>query len=151
MATTFALYTAVQIVVPMGIRPHLAATDRTTVPIEPGGAPISVQDGARQIVAHLEEVPGAWVTSQQTLNAAGQPALVPPSFGDCLKTESGPPTMQQVEGCVADLGAQGYQQQVTYQPAGNFWALQWAETGLYLGLALALAGFCAWWIRRRLT
>ncbi|MCT4353785.1 transporter [Streptomyces sp. Je 1-79] len=151
MATTFALYAAVQVVVPMWVRPHLAATDRTTVPIEPGGAPISVQDGAEQIIAHLEEVPGTWVTSQQTLNAAGQPAAVPSSFGDCLSTESGPPTLQQVDGCIADLGAQGYKQQVTYQPAGNFWALQWAETALYLGLALALAGLCAWWIRRRLT
>jgi hypothetical protein len=151
MATTFALYVAVQVVVPMWIRSHLAAPDRTTVPIEPDGAPISVQDEAGQIIAHLDEVPGAWVTSQQTLNAAGQPAPVPSSFPDCLRTESGPPTLQQFERCIADLGALGYKQQVTYQPAGNFWALQWAETGLYLGLALALTGFCAWWIRRRVT
>ncbi|WP_276324198.1 hypothetical protein [Streptomyces sp. RFCAC02] len=40
---------------------------------------------------------------------------------------------------------------MTYQPAGNFWALQWAETVLYLGLTLALTGFCVWWIRRRVT
>ncbi|MEV6247959.1 transporter [Streptomyces sp. NPDC051742] len=151
MATTFALYTAVQIAVPMWIRSQLAAVDRTIVPIEPGGAPISIQDGAKEIVAHLEEVPGAWVTSQQTLDAAGRPAPVPSSFADCLRTESGPPTLRQVEGCVADLGALGYKQQVTYQPAGNFWALQWAETGLYFGLALALTGFCARWIRRRVT
>ncbi|MEU6886907.1 transporter [Streptomyces viridosporus] len=150
MATTFALYAAVQISAPLWIRPHLAAPGRTTVPIEPGGAPISVQEGARQIVAH-PEVPGAWETSQQTLNAAGQPAPVPSSFADCLHTESGPPTLQQFEGCLADLGALGYRQQVTYQPAGNFWALQWAETGIYLGLALALTGFCAWWVRRRVT
>jgi hypothetical protein len=151
MATTFALYAAVQIMVPMWIRSHLAAPDRTTVPIEPDGAPISVQDEAGEIIAHLDEVPGAWVTSQQTLNAAGQPAPVPSSFPDCLRTDSGPPALEQFERCIADLGALGYQQQVTYQPAGNFWALQWAETGLYLGLALALTGFCAWWIRRRVT
>ncbi|MCF2532198.1 transporter [Yinghuangia soli] len=151
MAATLALYAAVQIAVPIWIRPHLAAADRTTVPIAPDGAPISIQDGAKQIVAHLEDVPGAWVTSQQTLDAAGQPAAVPSSFADCLRTEAGPPTLQQVDRCVADLGALGYQQQVTYQPAGNFWSLQWAETGLYLGLALALTGFCAWWIRRRVT
>ncbi|MFF1308182.1 hypothetical protein [Streptomyces sp. NPDC058307] len=151
MATTLVVYAAVQISVPLWLRPHLAATERTTVPIEPDGAPISIQDGARQIVAHLEEVPGAWVTSQQTLNAAGQPTSVPSSFADRLGTESGPPTLQQTDGCVADLGALGYKQQVTYHPASNFWALQRAETGLYLGLALALTGFCAWWIRRRLT
>ncbi|CAL9560669.1 hypothetical protein SUDANB1_04625 [Streptomyces sp. enrichment culture] len=151
MATTFALYAAVQIVVPLWIRSHLAAPDRTTVPIEPDGAPISVQNEAGEIIAHLDDVPGAWVTSQQTLNAAGQPAPVPSSFPDCLRTESGPPTLEKFERCIADLGALGYQQQVTFQPAGNFWALQWAETGLYLGLALALTGFCAWWIRRRVT
>ncbi|MFF5768580.1 transporter [Streptomyces tanashiensis] len=151
MATTFALYAAVQISVPMWIRTHLATAERAIVPIEPGGAPISIQDGAKEIVAHLEEVPGSWVVSQQTLNAAGQPAPVPSSFADCLHTVSGPPTLQQFDRCVGDLDALGYQQQVTYQPAGNFWALQWAETGLYLGLALALTGFCAWWIRRRVT
>jgi hypothetical protein len=150
MATTLVVYAAVQISVPLWLRPHLAATDRTTVPIEPGGAPISIQEGAQQIVTH-PDVPGAWLTSQQTVNAAGQPVPVPSSFADCLRTESGPPTLQQFDRCLADLGARGYQQQVTYHPASNFWALQWAETGLYLGLALALTGFCAWWIRRRLT
>ncbi|MFF9011576.1 transporter [Streptomyces sp. NPDC014870] len=151
MATAFALYAAFQIAVPTWVRAHLASADRTTVPIEPGGAPISIQDDAGQIIVHLEQTPGAWVTSQQTLNAAGQPAAVPSSFADCLQAKAGPPTLQQFEGCLADLGALGYQQQVTYQPAGNFWALQWAETGLYLGLALTLTGFCAWWIRRRVT
>ncbi|MER7908418.1 ABC transporter permease subunit [Streptomyces sp. NPDC096068] len=147
MAATFALYAAVQIAVPTWIRAHLAATDRTVVPIEHGGAPISIQEDAKRIVAH-PEVPGAWETSQQTLDAAGRPSAVPSSFADCLRTESGPPTLRQFDGCLVDLGALGYRQQVTYQPAGNFWALQWAETGLYLGLALALTGLCVWWIRR---
>ncbi|MGI5423162.1 transporter [Streptomyces sp. CA-179760] len=149
MATAFTLYAAVQIVVPLWIRPLLAAPDRTNVPIETG-TPISIQGDAEQIAVHLE-APGAWLTSQQTLNAAGQPAPVPSSFADCLHTESGLPTMQQIDGCVTDLGALGYKQQVTYQPAEHFWALQWAETGLYIALALALTGFCAWWIRRRVT
>jgi hypothetical protein len=37
---------------------------------------------------------------------------------------------------------------VTYQPASRYWLLQWYETAIYLALALALAGFCFWWIRR---
>ncbi|MFD7966247.1 ABC transporter permease subunit [Streptomyces zaomyceticus] len=148
MATSLVAYIAVQLTMTMWVRSQLAAADRTTVPIEPGGAPLSIQDNADRIIAH-PEVPGAWVTSQQTLDAAGEPVAVPSSFADCLRTESGPPTLQQVDGCIADLGALGYKQQVTYQPAGNFWALQWAETGLYLGLAVALSGFCVWWIRRR--
>ncbi|MFH8576792.1 hypothetical protein [Streptomyces zaomyceticus] len=42
----------------------MRARARITVQIDPNGAPISIQDGAKQIIAHLEEVPGAWVTSQ---------------------------------------------------------------------------------------
>ncbi|MEU5289519.1 hypothetical protein AB0G97_36825 [Streptomyces sp. NPDC020755] len=126
MATMLVVYAAVQVTVPMWVRPHLVAPDQTTVPITTG-IPISIQEGAKQIVAH-PEVPGAWETSQQTLNAAGQSSSLPSSFAECLRTESGPLTPQQFDGCIADLGAQGYQQQVTYQPAGNFWALQWAET-----------------------
>ena len=41
-------------------------------------------------------------------------------------------------------------QAVTYQPASRYWPLQWAEMSIYLVLALVLAGFCFWWIRRRL-
>jgi hypothetical protein len=35
--------------------------------------------------------------------------------------------------------------------ARRYWALQWYETGIYLTLALALAGFSLWWARRRLS
>jgi hypothetical protein len=38
---------------------------------------------------------------------------------------------------------------VTYQPANRYWTLQWGETAVYFAAALALAGFCFWWIRRR--
>jgi hypothetical protein len=40
---------------------------------------------------------------------------------------------------------------VTYQPASRYWAFQWYETGIFIGLALLLAAFCVWWVRRRLT
>ncbi len=40
---------------------------------------------------------------------------------------------------------------LTYQPASRYWAFQWYETAIFLGLALLLAGLCFWWIRRRLT
>ena len=40
-------------------------------------------------------------------------------------------------------------QTVTYEPASRYWPLQWYETGIYLALALALAGLCLWWIRPR--
>ncbi len=52
--------------------------------------------------------------------------------------------------CLNALARLRLQQAVTYQPASRYWSLQWAETSLFLGLALLLAGFCFWWIRRRL-
>jgi hypothetical protein len=51
--------------------------------------------------------------------------------------------------CFAKIGQLGYRQQVTYQPAGRFWAFQWYETTIFVVLAVALAGVCFWWIRRR--
>jgi hypothetical protein len=39
---------------------------------------------------------------------------------------------------------------ITYQPASRFWSLQWYESGIFLGLAIVLSGFCFWWTRRRL-
>jgi hypothetical protein len=38
---------------------------------------------------------------------------------------------------------------VSYQPASNYWPLQWAETGMFLVLALALAQYCLWRLNRR--
>jgi hypothetical protein len=35
-----------------------------------------------------------------------------------------------------------FQQTVTYEPASRFWAFQWYETGIYLALAVILAGLC---------
>jgi hypothetical protein len=36
-------------------------------------------------------------------------------------------------------------------PADHFWPLQWAEAGIFIAIAVLLAGFCFWWTRRRLT
>ncbi|MEI5032009.1 hypothetical protein RB201_01250 [Streptomyces sp. S1A(2023)] len=41
------------------------------------------------------------------MNAAGQSSSLPSSFAECLRTDSGPPTAQQFDGCIADLGARG--------------------------------------------
>jgi hypothetical protein len=40
-------------------------------------------------------------------------------------------------------------QELTYQPASRYWALQWLETAIYLAGALLLSGLCFLRIRRR--
>ncbi|MGA5452086.1 transporter [Streptomyces umbrinus] len=138
MATTLAVFAAVQTAMPLWIRPHLSAPVQVTLPFTKAKPTSIGVDAVREVDF---DQPGSWVLSQQTVNASGHPAVLPSEFADCTSFPD----------CVAVLTKSGYQQQVTYQPAGNFWSLQWAETGIYLGLALGLAAFCAWWIRRRLT
>ena len=96
--------------------------------------------------------PGAWVIANETLDpAAACPAPCPSWVGDC----GGPPGLAQLgaqqTACFARLADLGYRQRVTYQPAGRYWALQAYETAIFLALALALIGFCFWWLRRRLS
>jgi hypothetical protein len=45
----------------------------------------------------------------------------------------------------------GLRQDLTYHPADHFWPLQLAEAGIFIAIALLLAGFCFWWTRRHLT
>lgn len=39
----------------------------------------------------------------------------------------------------------------SYLPAHDFWALQLAEAGLYVGAAALLIGFAVWWTRKRIA
>ena len=52
--------------------------------------------------------------------------------------------------CVTNLSAT-FHQTVVYQPASRYWPFQWAELGVFIALAFALAAFSAWWIRHRLA
>jgi hypothetical protein len=53
-----------------------------------------------------------------------------------------------MQACVSTVG-KSYHELITYQPAGRYWPLQWAEFGLYAAMALLLGAFCMWWVRRR--
>ncbi|NEB04962.1 ABC transporter permease subunit [Streptomyces sp. SID13726] len=138
MAVTLAVFAALQVAMPLVVRPHLATPVQVTLPftqVEPTNIGV---DAVREVDFGQ---PGAWILSQHTVDASGHRAGLPPSFTGC----------ESFSDCVAVLVGSGYRQQVTYQPAANFWPLQWAETGVYLGLTVFLAAFCAWWIRGRLT
>ncbi|MEV6260128.1 transporter [Streptomyces sp. NPDC051784] len=137
MGATLAAFAAVQIAMPLWIRPHLAPSVTTDIAFAPG----TLANYGLDSVSHVDiGEPGAWVTAERTLDASGHTAVhMPAAYTDC----------DAIRTCVKALADAGYHQRVTYQPAGNFWALQWSEAGTYLGLTVALTTLCVWWVRRR--
>jgi hypothetical protein len=142
MAVLLALFVVTQITMSVAVRPHLIAPERLTTPITATNLTFIGMGGNLQVT--IDE-PGAWITSQQTVDAAGH-AVHPPSWvSNC------PLSGRKGEECFGRLTGLGYRQLVDYQPAGRFWALQSYETGIYLVIALLLAGLCGWWVHRRLS
>jgi len=151
MAITLAVFLAVQIAMPLLVRPHLLAPTRSNVEIttsnlEGFGAPRNGLMQARAVAADTD----AWLLSSHTVDASGHAVDTIPlsaSSGPCSTSKLEPP----FAACLAEIKRLGYRQQMTYQPASRFWPFQWYETGIYTALALGLAGFCFWRIRRRLS
>jgi ABC-type transport system involved in multi-copper enzyme maturation permease subunit len=164
MAVTLAVYVFVQIAMPAWVRPHLVPPVRETVTI--GDATldgISLRgDGpgaVTTISAHTAD-PGDWVLANQTLDPSGRVIdALPAWFGQCLPPPPSPANgpaearggRAALQTCLTRLADEGYRQQLVYQPASRFWALQWAETGVFIVLSGLLAWFSLWWVRRRLT
>jgi ABC-2 family transporter protein len=147
MAITLAIFAAVQIVFPLSVRPHLIPPDRTVV-----SGPSFFQAAAMSVgTLTATAVPGqpdAWIVSSGAINAAGRPVSKVPVA--CL---GGSPV--KAKAATPDLGAcmasRGIREAITYQPASRYWPFQWLETGIFLALALALAGCCFWRLGRRQT
>jgi hypothetical protein len=91
--------------------------------------------------------PGAWIISSAAINAAGQPVSTIPA--PCL---SGPAVGKGAPpNAGACMASRGIREAISYQPASRYWPFQWIETGIFLALALALAGVCFWRLGRRRT
>jgi hypothetical protein len=142
MVATLTSFAAVETVWTFLIRAHLITPLRAIAPL---GNPANlglliIQNGNSMTVQGNWTMPGAWVLSNQSIDRAGHVFTGPPTQA-CLGNST--------SACNAWLASKHLRQLVTYQPASRFWAFQWSETAIFLALALALAGFCAWWISRR--
>ncbi len=142
MAVTLAGFAFVQIAWPNWIRPHLIAPITKIAPITAKNIEGFMIGSHQVVVTAAVNLPGAWILSRRSVTAAG-------------RTFSGPvPRACRTRGfqaCNAAIGRLRLRQVVTYQPASRFWQFQWYETAIFLAAALALAGLCFWWVRRRLT
>jgi hypothetical protein len=137
MAVTLVVFAAVQIAMPLWIRPSLFPASHTTVTI---GRDISFsnngQGNFRLTTGSRAGQPEAWLLSSGAVNAAGHPVSAVPACTPLVVSSAGGPAG------VNCLASHGVRIAVTYQPASRYWPFQWTETGIYLALALALAGYC---------
>ncbi|WP_055483829.1 hypothetical protein [Sphaerimonospora mesophila] len=158
MAVTLAVFAAVQISVPLAVRPYVIPAAQETVTITAANITKLGVNGSTGEVEELEVAgpPGAWVLANETFDATGRAATVPSWAAACLlppmpperASPSGPVVGQE---CLARLADLGYRQRVTYQPADRFWALQAVETAIFLALSALLAWLCLRWTRSRLS
>jgi hypothetical protein len=148
MAVTLAIFTAVQIAMPLWIRPNLFPAEHTALPVS-SLYQISLQESGlngSHFNLGTENVPGqpdAWLLSSGTVNATGQAVSTTPAA--CIAQSDNTP------GFIQCLAGQGIRETISYQPASRYWPLQWTETVIYLALALALSGYCFLRLNRRLS
>jgi len=156
------------------VRPHLMTPLRTLIPLN--AQPGVVLGPAGYAYGHINSAD--WILSAQTLNGAGRVigengGIGPNGALDFNVSPNGTLSLKGVGACPDKapvgsprLGApspafQHAAQQcldklhirevLNYQPTSRYWAFQWYETAIFAGLSLLLAGFCFWWVRRRLS
>ena len=140
MAVTLAIFAAAQLAMPLLVRPHLIAPDRTIATID------SAQlDFGNLTATNVPGQPGAWILSSGAINHAGQTVSNLPVACQAAVQGLKPASPSQC------LESQGFREAISYEPASRYWPLQWIETGIFLALAVALAGFCSWRLGRRRT
>lgn len=136
MAVTLAVIGVVMLAWPSLVRPHLIPPVSTTAPIA-ANLTTGVVTHNGEITVPANNLPGAWIISNQTITRTGQVFVLP----DVRACATG--TQRQ---CNAWFATQQLRRHIVYQPAGRYWTFQWYETAIFLALALGLAGFSLWWI-----
>jgi len=141
MAATLGVFAAVQFAWPNWIRPHLIPPVRTIVPLNPANI---IEVPLRNNIMTVHAVPtvseqGAWVLSGQVIDTSGHAfhATVTPACAG-----------NNFQACQASLASFHLRELISYEPASRFWPFQWTEAGIFLALAVALAGFCLWCLIR---
>jgi hypothetical protein len=136
MAVTLAVSAAVMTAFPVWVRPHLIPPAQATSAVSLPSANLrGSSDGHLGFyTSRPTGLPGAWIISSQVAAPDGRAPSSEPG-GPCAISPS-------AQACGAYIQSFHFQQTVTYQPASRYWDFQWIETGIYLALALILAGLC---------
>lgn len=147
MAVTLAITAAAQAFMALWLRARLIAPVRVVLPLSNAWLAndwiVAPRTGRFLVYMPPPSIPpGAWVLS--SLQTVTTPDHV--ASQACLQGLKSGPAFPPA--CAASLARLHLTQVATYQPLSRYWTLQWYETAIFLGLALALAGFCFWKVRR---
>ncbi len=167
MAATVVGFTAARVAVLEWVRPnlaapiHLTAADNFYIALRPPAGNLNPRD---------------WITSNETVNAAGKVigqngiignginvsigshGMTIAGVGSCPNITipgpavpaggPGPAGHLLVQKCLNQLGVHDL---LTYQPVSRYWAFQWYEFAIFLVLTFIVVGICFWLVRRRLA
>lgn len=156
MAVTIVVFAAVQVAIPFAVRQYLVPPTESTVAITADSiVGVRVEDNGEVPESVRVAYPAdAWLLANETVDQQGNPVIpLPAATRECLPPppdeSAALPDLDPVHACFARLlSDDGYRQHLSYQPASNFWPLQWAETGLFLALTALLSWFCFRRLRR---
>jgi ABC-type transport system involved in multi-copper enzyme maturation permease subunit len=148
MAVTIAVFIALQIVFAALLRPNLLPSTPVTMPIKATTMSQVQGIGTGPDPSGPVEIfglgpKGAWIVSATNLEDNSGHEISSNQVGTCLNNQS-----LNLTGLGDCLAPYNLHIDYTYQPARNYWPLQWLETGIYLSLAALLGGACFWRIRR---
>jgi ABC-type transport system involved in multi-copper enzyme maturation permease subunit len=151
MAVTLAVFAALQIVMPLAIRPHLQTPITTNVTFTAEVArsinglgshsPPSAGDSAPVGVSGYTK-PGAWMLGSDLmpLKEADGTAFTQAGMKACMTGD-----FRKDLTCLASKNLHFSQ---TYHPASRYWPFQWIEMSIFLALALAMTAVCFWRVQR---
>jgi len=167
MASTLVVFVGVRLAFNHVVRPRLVPVNVVNLPLNQNTAGFgSANGGPFSLFPNTPTLHNAWITSLQIVNRDHQTLssqvvtnschrLVSQSGGGGQPTGLGglkpsAATNTLLQECFSRVGA-NYHVRVAYQPSSHYWTMQWYETAIYFGAALALALVCLWWIRHRLS
>lgn len=154
MAVTLAAFVVIQIFFPAVVRPHLLPPTTVSYPINQDVVSRAQgidfrNDTADIALLNLPVPPGTWVTDAPPIEDSSGHAVAAAAHPECFPGLGSDEVTTDFADSGTCLARYDLHQTVSYQPASHYWPMQWAETGIFLVLGAALAGFSFWWIRRR--
>jgi hypothetical protein len=165
MASVFAVFIAVRIAVNEWVRPHIFTPVYKTYALTASsiiGYGTTSPNGTSNLIPATPDIRNAWFSSIEIVDKSGHVLTPAQTLAACPQLAAAgtgglgggggvtraPASGAPFQACGAKLASR-FHVLVVYQPASRYWPLQWAELGIYLAAALALAGLSLFLIRRR--